>query len=188
MNYLLTTISRLNYPINLGHDNKIKSSDLDLGKFFTDLPQTPFVYNDAQNSDVSFDILTSKNAIESVSGGVLVSRRVKSLLEEYFPQEVQYFDTEVNYKGQFTNDYFVFNVYNKIECYDLEKSEYSIHSVDRSYQFRKIVPITTPLEEYGYEYNIVRCVYDNRIVVSEAVKKLLETHRILGFGFKKQYP
>jgi len=93
--------------------------------------------------------------------------------------------TSFTYQGIQNSNYVALNIFNKIECYDLDKSVYTKHPVDNSLKFSKSVLQTAPLEEYGFEYNMVRSQEDNKIVVSELFKSLVEAGKINSIGFRK---
>jgi hypothetical protein len=188
MNYLLEIVSQPEFALKFCKNNPEVDNDLDLGKFVK--PESvngTLCYEDAKNGNIPFDALIKNDALTSVSGGVLFSTRVKELIEENFPHEIQAFPTIINYRGEHAKSYFAINIYNKIECYDLSKSIYEKSPVDHSYEFEKIVPIEGPLEEYNTTYNIVRCIYDNRIVVSEQFRQLLEENNINSFAYEKEF-
>lgn len=68
----------------------------------------------------------------------------------------------------------------------MEESIYSISPVDKSYEFEQRVLITSPLEEYGVNYNIVRCSFDDEIVVSEKFKKVIRANKLNCMSFAKE--
>lgn len=188
MNYLLEVISQPEFVVKFKKDNPKIDNDLDLGNFVKpELIKQPLGYIDANNGKITFDVLLTFDAITAVSGGILVSNRMRTLIEENFPHEVQFFETIIDFKGEKTTDFFVINIYNKIECYDLEDSIYEKNPVDNSYEFEKITPVKGPLEEYGIEYNIVRSVYDNKIVVSDKFKNLMTKNKINSLEYNEEF-
>ncbi|WP_188316142.1 hypothetical protein [Chitinophaga agrisoli] len=44
-----------------------------------------------------------------------------------------------------------------------------------------------PLDEYGVEYHIARSIHDNRIVVSDTFKKLMEANNINSLGYESEF-
>lgn len=188
MNYFLEITSLPDYPVKFGKNNPNVDNSIDLGNFVDPaLLNGALHYVDAKNGNVPFEKLVAYDAMSSVSGGIVISSRLKELIDTHFPHQVQLIECDIEYKGQVANGFYALNVYTKVSCYDLEKSVYEVSPVDKSYDFEKIVLAEGPLEEYGIEYHIVRSIHDNKIVVSEAFKKLTEEHGINSLGFLKEF-
>lgn len=185
MNYFFKPASKPNYPLVFAMDNPVNGSFLAIGRFITDTIIQPLVYKDAENSDVDFQQLLTYDVLETVGGGLLVSQKVYDVIISNFPNEVQFFAAVFTYKNQQCNSYFVMNIYNKVECYDMEKSQYTKHPVDQSYKFSKVVLKSGPIEEYGYEYNVVRDAFGGKIVVSEAFVNCIKQGGINSMKFTK---
>ena len=186
MNYFLKITSKPSFPIVYDNNNGINGSYIATGKYIREEVNVPLKYNDAQNSDVNFEKLLSYDVLQSVGGGWLVSQRLVEIIEQNFPNEVQLFKTIFNYKNNPCDSYCAINVYNRIGCYDMDKSIYAVHPVDSSYKFSKIVLKTEPLEEYGMIYNIVRNSFDNKIIVSEKFMQIIKLNKINSMSFKKE--
>lgn len=185
MNFFILIKSKANYPLQFSLSNSINGSYIGIGKFINEDIVSPLIYEDADNSKIPYENLIELDVLETVGGGLLISERFKDLIEEHFKSDVQIFNTTFVYKGVKNENYFALNIFNKVECYDLDKSVYTKHPVDGSFKFIKSVLNKTPLEEYGYEYNIARSIYDNKIVASELFKSLVESNKINSVGFKK---
>ncbi len=185
MNHFLVFRSKLNYPLKFSLTNKTNGSWLAVGRFITELPAAPLVYEDAGNSKVSYEDLLSLDIIETVGGGVLFSERFKDLIIVLAKNDVQVFPATFTYKGVNNTSYYAINIFNTVDCYDLNTSVYTKHPVDGSLKFSKATLKITPLEEYGYEYHIVRSVEDNKIIVSDIFKQQVEAAKINSVGFKK---
>jgi len=186
MNFFLKITSKPNYPFFFSDTNSLNGSLIAIGKYISSPPSTPLLYEDSGNSNLDIKSLQNYDVLETVGGGWVISERFKILLETNFEDEVQLFPTLINYKNENIKNYFAINIYNKIECYDLEKSVYTKHPVDQSYDFTKKVLKTNPLEEYGMEYNIVRNIFDNQIVVSEFFKEIFTKNDINSLKFTKK--
>ena len=189
MNYFLEITSRPNYPLYFDFSNNVDvpssfCADLRSGVYIQ-YPSSPLIYCDSENSSVSFDRLLSYDVLNTVGGGILVSNKVKEVIEDNFLGEVQFFDAIFSFKGKKCNAYTTMNICNQIECYDMDKSIYTIDPIDGSYHFDKRVLIDSPLEEYGINYNIVRCSLDNEIVVSDKFKKVIMDNKIKCMSFIK---
>lgn len=188
MNYFLEITSTPDYPVKFGKNNPNVDNDIDLGNFVDPARlQGMLHYVDAKNGNVPFDTLVKYDAMSSVSGGIVVSGRMKELIEKNFPHQVQLLESNIEYKGNTATGFYALNVYTKIACYDLEKSVYEVSAVDHSYDFEKIVLINSPLEEYGIEYHIVRSIHDNKIVISDAFKKVMEKNNINSLGYESEF-
>lgn len=185
MNYFLKITSKPNYPLVYdAQHNNTNGSYFAVGKYINEKISDPLIYNDAQNSDIGYEKLITYSALETVGGGVLYSRQfVDFLYKNGFDKDVQIFDARFNYKGNSCDNYYVVNIYNKIECYDMDQSVYQVHPVDKTYKFSKAVLKEEPLEEYGYIYNIARSVYDNKIIVSGEFRELLKTEKMNSISF-----
>ncbi|SFM88127.1 hypothetical protein SAMN05428949_1156 [Chitinophaga sp. YR627] len=188
MNHFLRITTAEDYPLKFAANNPEVDNDIDLGKFVHAARLNgPLHYTDAENIDIPVEVFAAFDAIESVSGGILISRRLKELIDLHFPQQVQLFESDFVYKGQLITGFYAMNVYNKVECYDLERSVFEVSTVDGSYDFEKIALIDGPLQEFDVEYDIVRSLHDNKIVVSAAFKNLMETSDVKAFGFEDQF-
>lgn len=185
MNYFLSPASKPNYPLAFAKENPVNGSFLAVGKFITAEISEPLVYNDANNSDIDFDKLLTYDVLETVGGGLLVSQKIYDTLTANFPNEIQFFKAVFTFKNRQCDTYFAMNIYNKVECYDMENSTYTKHPVDHSYKFSKAVLKTGPIEEYGYEYNAVRNTFDGKIVVSEAFVNIIKQAGINSLKFTK---
>ncbi|WP_223582977.1 imm11 family protein [Sphingobacterium sp. GVS05A] len=185
MNYFLEVKSKPNLPLKYSLENQINGSHLAVGNFIREAEGIKLVYEDAENSKVAYESLITLDVLTTVGGGILISERFKKIIEAHCKTDVQLFETAFTYQGQKNTSYFALNVFNKIDCYDLDLSVYSKHPVDGSYKFSKTVLKKEPLEEYGYQYHIVRSAENNKIVVSGQLKKTLEDDKINSIGFKK---
>ena len=185
MNYFLKISSRPYYPIVYDSKNLIKGSYVALGRFIQEEVNAPLKYNDAKNSNINFEKLVTYDVLVSVGGGWLVSQRLVEIIELNFPNEVQFFKATFEYKDKACESYSAINIYHKIDCYDMDKSVYTKHPVDSSYNFSKIILKAEPLEEYGARYNIVRNSYDNKVIVSEDFVKVIKSNKINSLTFHK---
>jgi len=186
MNYFLKISSKPNLPLVFDKNNPVNGSILALGKYIKDGLNTILIYNDAENSDVTPEKLLTYDVLETVGGGLLISQRFSDVLISHFGNEIQLFETKFTYKNIECISYKVLNIYNKVECYDMTQSVYTKHPVDGSYTFSKVVLDKNPIEEYGYRYNIVRSIHDNRIVVSEEFKDIVKNNNINSIGFTQK--
>ena len=191
MHYFLEITSRPNYPLILDENQNLHiSSDLGanlgLGNYIQEHLSSPLIYRDAENSAISFDRLITYDVLNTVYGGQLVSERMRKVIEENFSDEVQFFDAIFYYKEKMCNSYSAMNIYKHIECYDMDRSIYSISPVDKSYEFEQRVLIASPLEENGINYNIVRCSFDDEIVVSEKFRKVIKANKLNCMSFAKE--
>jgi hypothetical protein len=185
MNYFLKITSKPSFPIVYDNNNIINGSFIAIGKYIKEEVNVPLKYNDAQNSDVNFEKLLTYDILVSVGGGWLVSGRLADIIKSNFPSEVQLFKSTFKYRNNTCNSYYAINIYNKIDCYNMDKSVYIKHPVDGSYEFSRIVLKTEPLNEYEMRYNIVRNSFDNKIVLSEDFVKIIKLNKINSMSFKK---
>jgi hypothetical protein len=178
MNYLLTVTSKPLYPLCFDTKNSVNGSDIANGNYIYGYNQEPLIYNDTNNSNISFEKLLTYDVIKTVGGGLLVSEKLKKIIIENFLDDIQLFDTFFLYKGKECTSYNAINIHNKMECYDLDQCIYTNDTIDEDdeYDFLKVQIKTAPLEEYGVIHNIVRNSFDNEIIVSDFfVKKIRES-------------
>lgn len=188
MSHFLSITTAADYPLKFATNNPAVDNDIDLGKFVNPARLSgPLHYTDADNIDDPAEVLAAFDAIGSVSGGMLISTRLKEIIDLHFPQQVQLFESDILYKGQLITGFYVMNVYTKVACYDLERSIFEVSPVDGSYDFEKIVLAQGPLQEFDVDYDIVRSLHDNKIVVSDAFKHLMEINDVKAFGFEDEY-
>lgn len=180
MNYFLKVTSKPKLPLVFdAKNNLINGSFLAVGRFIKEEINIPLKYYDSHNSNIDFEKLVVYDVLETVGGGMLFSERfINFLYKNNFNQDVQIFKAQFEYKNKTCNSFFAVNIFNKLECYDLDKSIYKIHPVDNSYKFEKIVLKNGPLEEYDHIYNIVRSAYDNKIIVSQRFRELFINEEI----------
>lgn len=189
MNYFLRVDGLADFSLKLSENNKTDlHSNLALGVFIAneDMPDVVH-YIDTPDSDAYFSDINESDFILNVSGGCLVSVKVKEIIENYFPNECQFIKAKIEHKGILIENFYSINIFNKINCYDLSLSEYELINGLDTYDFEKIVLIDQPLEEYGAVYNIVRSEEDNKIVVSEKFKKKMEAHYINNVFFEREF-
>lgn len=73
MNYLLTVTSKPLYPLCFDTKNSVNGSDIANGNYIYGYNQEPLIYNDTNNSNISFEKLLTYDVIKTVGGGLLVS-------------------------------------------------------------------------------------------------------------------
>lgn len=186
MNYFMNSTSRPSFPLVYDNQNVINGSYIAIGKYIIENLDAPLKYVDAKNCNIKFEKLLLYDVLESVGGGWLISQKLADIIESNFPNEVQLLKSIFTYKGKICDTYSAINIFQKIDCYDMEKSIYTRHPVDRTYKFTKSELKVEPLKEYGITYNIVRNSYDNRIVVSNEFRMLIKKNKINSLSFKKE--
>ena len=186
MKYYFLGVKRKPFlPLVYCLDNKLNGSSIALGNFIAEKVEIPLKYEDSHNCSLKFSELVGYDVLNTVGGGWLVSSKLFNLINELYPKEVQFFKAVFTYQDEICNDFHTINIFNKVECYDLEKSAYTKHSVDGRYKFSKITLKENPLNEYGMDYNIVRNSYDNTIIVSEQFRKSINSNKINNFIFRE---
>lgn len=189
MNYFFGVDGLADFSLKLSEKNQIDLSDyLALGQFINNetMPEVIY-YVGTSNSNASVSDLNNSDFILNVSGGFLVSAKVKNIVESSFPNECQFIKAEIEYKGRYIENFYSINIFNKINCYDFDLSEYEyIEGVD-SYEFERIVLKQSPLKACDATYNIVRSKEDNKIVVSEEFKNKVESNCIQNLFFESEF-
>ncbi len=187
MNFFFNVSSRPSYPLVFDCQNVINGSYIATGKYIDNMDESPLIYKDSNNSNVSFERLLTYDILETVGGGWLISEKLSNIFQSYFLNEVQLLKTIFTYKGHKCNKYSALNIYNKIDCYDMSECIYEQHPVDFSYEFTKIQLKKSPLEEYGIIYNIVRSIHDNKVVVSDDFARIIKKNKINSIRFSKTF-
>lgn len=187
MNYFLV-ITSPDYPVTFNNAKLAIMDDLNLGRLISRPEEyVPLQYKNTGNTALTADELLNYDVLEALSGGILVSRRAKELMEAGFPGEVQFLEAVIDFEGKSITGYFAMNVYTRFACYDLEASKYEVSPVDRSYDFDAIALMKEPMEEHGREYHIVRSVYDNKIAVSDTFREFVSDNQINSLEFDDSY-
>ncbi|MEI7065064.1 DUF1629 domain-containing protein [Dickeya chrysanthemi] len=123
--------------------------------------------------------------ILSTTGPDLVSRELRTILESIVPAEVEFFDAEIIYGNDKLEGFSVINPIAKINCCDMEKSEYQLTNFDPNnpcYMFL----YTVLLDEIPDGFNIVRCnEQPTSIVVNDKVKLAILNSELRGIKFCK---
>ena len=84
-----------------------------------------------------------KDMLFTVNAGLLISNGLYEVLKEYLPAHSVY-PCEISYKGEVeSEDYLVLNIERIVECFDLERSFYSIWTTD-DHGTRRQVRLTWP--------------------------------------------
>ncbi|WP_410481834.1 imm11 family protein [Pseudomonas plecoglossicida] len=133
-------------------------------------------------SKTSLEKIRSLHFLSS-TGPDLVSKRLKEVLEEVAPTEVEFFEATICFQNTELHDFYAINVTTKLNCCDMNKSEYEITNFDPNdpcYMFL----YTVLLEEIPNNFNIVRCSErPTSIVVSETLKTKLKEGPFPGLIF-----
>lgn len=103
----------------------------------------------------------------STTGPDLVSRDLRVVLEQTVPTEVEFFDAEICYENEILSGFSVINSIKKIDCCDMDKSEYELTNFDPHNPVYMFL-YTVILDNIPDGFNIVRCnEQSNLIVISE---------------------
>ncbi|ELY2738786.1 hypothetical protein SMX71_001476 [Cronobacter dublinensis] len=119
----------------------------------------------------------------STTGPDLVSRQLRTVLESEIPTEVEFFDAEIMYGNEILDGFSVINPIVKIDCCDMDKSEYELTNFDPNHPTYMFL-YTVILDEISGGYNIVRCnEQPNLIVISGKVKSAILNSGLKGIKF-----
>ena len=110
-----------------------------------------------------------------VDGVPLVSAKFLEVLEKVGVKNYQSFPAEVRFKKTFIKDRFIINVVDMLECFDMEKSEYSTFGpcIVRMHSLQLKLKNDTPSMFRAEEYPCV-------IFISEKLKTEIERFQIEG--------
>jgi hypothetical protein len=121
----------------------------------------------------------------STTGPDLVSRELRTILENMVPTEVEFFDAEIICGNETLDGFSVINPVIKIDCCDMNKSEYQLTNFDPNnpnYMFL----YTVILDNIPDGSNIVRCKEQpNLIVISDKIKSAILSADLKGVKFCK---
>lgn len=185
MNYFLVITSEPDYALAYGSNNPDVDNALDMGEYIPPgLLNGPLHYIYHNDEEVPFDIFRSYDAITTLSGGTIISNKMKKLIDSYFPNTVQLLECDIECQGETATGFYVMNVYTKASCYNLVESVFTVSPVDFSKEFEKAVLTDGPLEEDGFAYDIVRSTEDNKIVVSDVFKDVVSANAINSLAFE----
>ncbi|WP_202983977.1 imm11 family protein [Gilliamella sp. ESL0232] len=122
----------------------------------------------------------------STTGPELVSLELRAILESVVPTEVEFFNAEIIYGNEIFDGFSVINPIIKIDCCDMNKSEYQLTNFDPNnpaYMFL----YTVILDDIPDGYNIVRCKEQpNLIVINNKVKSAILSAGLQGIKFCKE--
>lgn len=119
----------------------------------------------------------------STTGPDLVSRQLRNVLESEIPTEVEFFDAEITYGNEMLDGFSVINPIVKIDCCDMDKSEYELTNFDPNHPTYMFL-YTVVLDDMPDGANIVRCnEQPNLIVISDKVKSAILNAGLKGIKF-----
>lgn len=119
----------------------------------------------------------------STTGPDLVSQQLRNILEIEIPTEVEFFDAEIIYENEILGGFSVINPIVKIDCCDMDKSEYELTNFVLSHPTYMFL-YTVVLDDMPDGANIVRCnEQPNLIVISDKVKSAILNAGLKGIKF-----
>ncbi|MFU0888665.1 imm11 family protein [Kluyvera sichuanensis] len=132
----------------------------------------------------SFKKLRSCHILSS-TGPDLVSRKLRTVIENVVPAEVEFFDAEIIYGDEVLYDFSVINPIMKLNCCDMDKCEYQLTNFDPNnptYMF-----LYTVLSDNIPEgLNMVRCKEQpNLLIVNDKIKSEILNADLKGIRFCK---
>ncbi len=135
-------------------------------------------------SKASFNKIKKLHILQN-TGPELVSRDLRNIIESSVPAEVEFFDAEIIYENERLDGFSVINPVVKINCCDMEKSEYQLTNFDPNnptYMFL----YTELLNEIPGDFHIVRCAEQPAsIVVNDKIKLAILNSGLKGIRFCK---
>ncbi|MDP1974582.1 MAG: DUF1629 domain-containing protein [Alphaproteobacteria bacterium] len=121
--------------------------------------------------------LLNYDYISNISGAPVVNKRIRQLLEELCPHDVQFIDAEIQTKnGLIKDEYYVLNILNKVDAIDMEETDYWVDE-DGDINFDKIYFKENCM---GVHHIACEMQYTPIILVSEELKKLFKKYKIKG--------
>jgi len=147
------------------------------GNKIKDWPDIQFLYDSNKSSEFLLNVDTWP----------IVHKKVVECFNMLGVENIQYLPVKVTDKvtGEECYDYYVLNILNMIDAYDLRKSKYTYDKEIDSYQF--LPPDIVLNYKKCKNYDIFRCEKDNiPIYVSQRIKEAIEKENFIGFKFIKQ--
>lgn len=119
------------------------------------------------------------DCLENTAGTPLVNQKIRTLIEDIAPNEVQFMDADLLCSdGTLSNTYFYLNVLNVITGIDHEKSVYTkIKGLDDILSFKYLVYKKNALNGF----HIARdSEYHSNLLVNEEIKAAFDKEKIIG--------
>ncbi|CNC70176.1 imm11 family protein [Yersinia similis] len=181
MSYIISIQENTYNMLDYIHDKSIDSSLFNEGISLKGI-DGDLIYK--AKSKASFNKI-KKLHILSNTGPELVSRDLRNIIESSVPAEVEFFDADIIYENERLDGFSVINPVVKINCCDMEKSEYQLTNFDPNnptYMFL----YTELLNEIPGDFNIVRCAEQPAsIVVNDKIKLAILNSGLKGIRFCK---
>ncbi|WP_143331043.1 imm11 family protein [Burkholderia aenigmatica] len=179
MNYLFSPTKATHGILSYDHKNSVDYSLFIEGMSLKGI-SSPLIFHVKKESDLKR--LLKSNLIRS-TGPDLVSQRLREVLEELAPLDVEFIDVSIDYVGQSIEGFSCINPIWKISCVDLDASEYELANFDPNnpeYTFQYMVlrdKIEPPVQ-------IARCAEQPRkLVVGDMIKDACVAKKITGLDF-----
>ena len=120
------------------------------------------------------------------TGPMLVSAALRSVFKKEEDEgEVQFINANISCEDKNINDFFAINPLNRVDCIDMERSEYSITNFDPQnpkYMFDYQVLRDELKDEFGRTLNIATCnEMPVEIIISDMVAEKIKQSKIKGF-------
>lgn len=178
--YILTTTQNTHDWVVYDNDISVDYKEFLKGQFFQEKELLLF-YNVSKKSNLNK--VKSAIILES-SGPELVNKRFKEVLEAN-TKNVQFFDVELFCGNEKIEGFYAMNVRYKVECVDIERSEFRLMNFDRNnpdYMFYYMKLKKNVFEDNNLD--VVRCEEMHRyIIVSEKIKRALFDANLKGLQF-----
>ncbi|EPC7690630.1 imm11 family protein [Providencia stuartii] len=166
MSYIISSITNTFNLLEYCHNTSV---DYTLFREGISLKGNCFQINYKAKNKASLNKI-KKNHILFTTGIELVSSELREVLEKIAPTEVEFFDANIFFGNYVLHSYSAINVLTKINCFDMEKSEFTLtnfapHNPQYAFLY------TVLLDEIPYSFDIVRSEETpNTIVVSDKLK------------------
>ncbi|MGK9175121.1 hypothetical protein KXR87_18210 [Yokenella regensburgei] len=179
MNYIISAEENTYNLVDYLHDVSTDYSLFNEGLSLDGLDHT--LKYKARNK-ASFNKIKNCHMLSS-TGPELVSRQLRSILERETATEVEFFDAQIMFGNDILDGFSVINPIVKIDCCDMNKSEYELTNFDPNHP-NYLFLYAVILEDRADEYNIIRCnEWHNLIVISEKIKSAILKAELKGIKF-----
>lgn len=179
--YIISTTKNTNDWVEYINDISIDYNEFLQGKLFSET-ELPLYYNVQKKTDID---KVKKALILESSGPELISKRLKEILE-LTTKNVQFFEVDLYCGEEKIEGFYALNLPYKINCVDLENSEYRLTNFDPknpNYMFY-YMKLKEDIFNEDSKYDIVRCKEMHRtIIISERIKKILIESNLKGLQF-----
>ncbi|MFJ4056180.1 imm11 family protein [Pseudomonas sp. NPDC089743] len=179
MSYIMmpekNTYSFLQYDYAASADPSIFNKGVSLAGFKPKL-------NYKVKNRAKFKTITDLHLLQC-TGPDLVSTKLRRILEKAAPAEIEFFEAKISFDNADTQGFYAINIINKLNCCDMQKSEYDTTDFDPNNPCYLFL-YTVLLNNTPNNLSIIRCQEQpTSIVVNSSLKATIKDEKLPGLKF-----